>query len=54
MKESHGAKFSIRKKLGAKKGQAKYFEIENLEINILTQNSKKQKTLKIKIRESEN
>ena len=39
-KEDRGAKFCKRKKFGAKKLQTKDFEIENLEINVLTQTFK--------------
>ena len=45
-KEDRGAKFCKRKKIGAKKLQTKDFEIENLEINVLTQNFEPTKKIK--------
>ena len=39
-KEDRGAIFCKRKTFGAKKHQTKDFEIENLEINVLTQTFK--------------
>ena len=47
-KEDHGAIFCKRKTFGAKKLQTKDFEIENLEINVLTQTFKTIKNKEIK------